>query len=401
MFQAKLHLLMVNAEMVYQPNPLPWRLIWRLAKGSDVGGLRILFATGHLTEALLLDYLRERLDAYPLNWLKLDDPLWTVDVSELRQQFLSAPPPWPYSKDSPPPWPEWLKGLIQVKPAFEQAAKNSLSLRITEATYSAARKRELAENEQQSIHKTVAKLGSELEMVRKQLYAQMAEAEEVPPELNQSADAVNKAERAAKNGQGEKAMQSLKNAGKLALEAATKEGTTLAVEAIRKATGFSLSRVNVFISYTRSKDHYNDVGAFRERIEAEILGRVPGSRVFQDKTHLGEGSHFPEALTEELGKADVLLVLLSPAWLLSEWCRNEFALFTADGTNAERLHRILPVLWIETDKLSLSSTDPIARTLAGINYADWRTLRHEGWDSKKSRIQVDHLAARLVSLARD
>ena len=157
--------------------------------------------------------------------------------------------------------------------------------------------------------------------------------------------------------------------------------------------------MKVFLSYTRNKDQFLKVSAFRKRLEAEIGIRVPGSQVFQDKHHFQEGDHFPEVLASELRQSDVLLVLLSPAWLQSEWCRREFALFTDDSANTNRLHQILPVLWVDTPEMTAGSVDPVARVLASINYADWRDLRYGSWDDPANQMQVGKLAERAVSLA--
>lgn len=158
--------------------------------------------------------------------------------------------------------------------------------------------------------------------------------------------------------------------------------------------------MKIFVSYTRNKDNFQKVSAFRERLEAEIGIRVPGSKVFQDKQHIQEGDHFPEVLTTELAKSDLLLVLVSPAWLQSEWCRREFALFTNAGANTKRMHRILPVLWVDTPDMHAQSSDSVARTLASINHADWRDLRFRSWGDTASQREIGRLADRAVSLVR-
>lgn len=156
--------------------------------------------------------------------------------------------------------------------------------------------------------------------------------------------------------------------------------------------------MNIFLSYTRKKDQFLKVSSFRERLEVEVEMRSPGSRVFQDKQHLLEGSHFPEVLAKELKSADVLLALVSPAWLQSEWCRREFSLFTDDATDSKRLHRILPVLWVDTPEMNSRSLDLVARTMASISYADWRDLRYENWDDSKNQRQVGKLADCAIAL---
>lgn len=156
--------------------------------------------------------------------------------------------------------------------------------------------------------------------------------------------------------------------------------------------------MKLFISYTRSKDTFLKVSALRERIEAELAIRSPGSRVFQDKAHLKEGDHFPEVLASELSQADVLLILLSPAWLVSDWCRHEYSLFTQAGLNHERLRRILPVLWVDTPQLAVNSQDSLANALATINYADWRDLRYGNWDDPAVQRHVGKLAERALNM---
>src|SRR5437588_6621387 len=149
--------------------------------------------------------------------------------------------------------------------------------------------------------------------------------------------------------------------------------------------------MQVFLSYTRNKDQFNKVSSFRERLEQELSMRSPGATVFQDTKNLGGGQHFPEELNTALRQADLFLALVSPAWLHSEWCRREFSIFTVDATNPDRLHRILPVLWVDTPELSLESPDVIAKTMANINYSDWRDLRYENWDAPQNQRQLGKL----------
>lgn len=156
--------------------------------------------------------------------------------------------------------------------------------------------------------------------------------------------------------------------------------------------------VNIFLSYTRKKDQFQKVTAFRERFELEVEMRVPGSRVFQDTQHMLDGQHFPEVLETELRNADVLLALVSPSWLQSDWCRREFLLFTDDATDNARLHRILPVLWVDTPDMHVRSLDVVARTMAKINYSDWRDLRFESWDDPKNQRQLGKLAESAAAL---
>lgn len=159
-----------------------------------------------------------------------------------------------------------------------------------------------------------------------------------------------------------------------------------------------LAPMNIFLSYTRNKDQFQKVTSFRARFAQAVEMRLPGSRVFQDTQHMLDGQHFPEVLATELRRADVLLALVSPAWLQSDWCRQEFSLFTDDATDSARLHKILPVLWVDTPDMHARSLDLVARTMASINYSDWRDLRYESWDDSNNQRQLGKLAESAAAL---
>jgi hypothetical protein len=157
--------------------------------------------------------------------------------------------------------------------------------------------------------------------------------------------------------------------------------------------------MNVFLSYTRSKDQFGTVSTFCKHFAAELEMRSPGSTVFLDTMNIQDGDHFPEVLAAEVARADVLLVLLSPAWLQSEWCRREFSLFTENRSNQERLHKILPVLWVATPQAVGAPEDPVAQIFASVNHADWRDLRYGDWQSPENKRQVGALAERALALS--
>ena len=157
--------------------------------------------------------------------------------------------------------------------------------------------------------------------------------------------------------------------------------------------------MNVFLSYTRLKDQFNKVSDFRERLQNELEMREPTSKVFQDSHNLREGQHFPEELEAAVRAADVLLILMSPAWLKSDWCRREFEVFNSSDDRRLRLHRIVPVLWVQTPELAASSQDPVARQLAQINYADWRAHRYESWEDPNTQRLIGKLAESICTQA--
>jgi hypothetical protein len=152
--------------------------------------------------------------------------------------------------------------------------------------------------------------------------------------------------------------------------------------------------MKVFISYTRTKDEFAAVSDFVRHFSNELNLLDPESTVFYDKKGLEAGDVYPEDLENELDNSDLLVILVSPAWLSRAWCRREYEHFAAK----EHKRRVVPILWVTTPQLNTHADDAIARGLAPIVYDDWRDLRHKKWDDEVIRTRVAKLAERVVSL---
>jgi hypothetical protein len=158
------------------------------------------------------------------------------------------------------------------------------------------------------------------------------------------------------------------------------------------------------ISYTRDKDTYDEVVShFRDRLENELRIRDKQSIVFQDTRMISPGAKFSDIITVNLADSDVLVVLFSPAWLKSEYCRGEFEAFVNKEASQGRTPRILPLIWVG-DPPAKISPDSIEREVSLRNYLDWRDLRKRDWKSKSPfkllKDEVDKVATSLCDLAR-
>ena len=158
--------------------------------------------------------------------------------------------------------------------------------------------------------------------------------------------------------------------------------------------------VKAFLSYPRVDDAYDAVSQFCERLANELELIAPGSSVFQDKSNILAGSRFEHSIEESISEVDVLIILLAPRWLASEWCRREYALFVAKEHKIELEPRILPILWVRAGLISGFEEDPIAKSLSKVHHEDWSGLRHRNWDSELLRARVAALAETVVNLAR-
>jgi TIR domain len=76
--------------------------------------------------------------------------------------------------------------------------------------------------------------------------------------------------------------------------------------------------MKAFISYTREKNAYDHVvSSFHERLLNGLKLRKRSSQVFMDKSAIAAGMSSPAEIDKALADSDVLIVLLSPAWLES------------------------------------------------------------------------------------
>jgi hypothetical protein len=157
--------------------------------------------------------------------------------------------------------------------------------------------------------------------------------------------------------------------------------------------------MKAFISYTREKDQYGVVSAFRERLLNELRLRKKSAEIFLDQAVIASGASFPQSIRDALASANVLIVLLSPAWMESEWCRKELEDFVDIKSGAGKFPYVLPLLWVKTN-LSEYPNDKIADFLAPLQYRDWRNLRKKKWESEELRDELDSLADALFELAR-
>jgi len=98
---------------------------------------------------------------------------------------------------------------------------------------------------------------------------------------------------------------------------------------------YNLPMPNIFISYS-SKDR-----GFVTRLAQDLIARVPDIQVWYDML-IPAGSSWAETLSDQIEKADVILVVLSPDYLASEWASQE--LNVALLRRAQKEARLIPIM---------------------------------------------------------
>jgi TIR domain len=155
----------------------------------------------------------------------------------------------------------------------------------------------------------------------------------------------------------------------------------------------------IFMSYTSIKDLYGAVGEFRNHLETELRKKTGNTSltVFQDKRDIHGGEKWEEILRDRLGSAQLLLILLSPTWLTSEWCRREYRVFvSADaGTSASR--PVVPLVWDKVSEHDARTPEQqnILNELRAHQMLTWDELQYADWTSPEPNRAAGRLAEEL------
>lgn len=155
---------------------------------------------------------------------------------------------------------------------------------------------------------------------------------------------------------------------------------------------------DVFVSYTRLKDEWSAVTDFRKHFENQLRQKTGNVnlKVFQDKNDIHGGDKFADRLLDELASAKLLLILFSPTWLKSEWCRKEYQLFVAGGVQAKD-RPVVPLVWDSVpDSIATTQEEKdVLEELKAYQMLSWTDLRYEDWSTPAPNRALDRIAKEL------
>jgi hypothetical protein len=103
-----------------------------------------------------------------------------------------------------------------------------------------------------------------------------------------------------------------------------------------------------FFSYSHH-DAETDPGlveAFTKHLEGRVNGKLVNARfrIWRDKEELRTGNKWNEKIEAQLRASDVMIVLLTPRWIDSEYCRKEYIIFEQAESEREVGEYIAPIL---------------------------------------------------------
>lgn len=155
------------------------------------------------------------------------------------------------------------------------------------------------------------------------------------------------------------------------------------------------------MSYAHFDDEHDNgqLSKLRERLSGEVRMQTGYDfRIFQDRNDIEWGDNWEKRINQALDAATLLLVIITPNFFGSSYCKKEVASFHAREEALHRCDLILPVYYVSAavfENPDKRKRHAQARLLASRQYADWRKLRFEPADSLITRKAIEQLALRI------
>ena len=116
-----------------------------------------------------------------------------------------------------------------------------------------------------------------------------------------------------------------------------------------------------FLSYAR-QDADTDphlVSALSKNLTGRVNGMLTNAQftIFRDSTHVTTGSLWESSIEEALRSSDILIVLLTPRWINSKWCRKEYLLFEEIESDRNVGPCVIPILAKDLERQIPNFTD--------------------------------------------
>ncbi len=154
-----------------------------------------------------------------------------------------------------------------------------------------------------------------------------------------------------------------------------------------------------FLSYDHLDDRYGHISRFRERLADEVCIQTGEEfLIFQDRSDILRGENWQKRIEGSLDDVVFFIPIITPSFFKSKYCRTELKQFLEREKKLSRRDFVLPVYYVSTpllDDASRRAEDELALEIAKRQYADWRELRFEPFDSPRMGKELERLAAHI------
>lgn len=166
-----------------------------------------------------------------------------------------------------------------------------------------------------------------------------------------------------------------------------------------------------FMSYSRFDDEldYGFISKFRHRLSGEVKGQTGCAfPIFQDRFDITWGRNWSARISEALDGATFLIPILTPNFFMSSACRHEVACFMEREQLLGRDDLILPIYYIDVDRLvdsnghvGVPTATLLSEQLSKYQYVDWRKLRGMPIDRVGVQRKIRELAGNIADRLRE
>ncbi|WP_157183590.1 TIR domain-containing protein [Nocardia takedensis] len=156
-----------------------------------------------------------------------------------------------------------------------------------------------------------------------------------------------------------------------------------------------------FWSYVRNDDSDSNghITRISERVISEFRMQTGSElEIFLDRKKIEWGDAWNEKIDTSIHGTTFFIPIITPSYLQSQACREEFLKFWSKSKSSNLHELILPIIYTEVT-LDPMSDDEIIRILSGLQHEDWTELRLEDENSSAYRRGVNRLATRLKKVA--
>ncbi len=157
-----------------------------------------------------------------------------------------------------------------------------------------------------------------------------------------------------------------------------------------------------FMSYVNVDDQHESgrLTQLRERLSGEVRMQTGAPfDIFQDRKDIAWGQQWQDRINQSLDAVTFLIPIITPAFFRSEACRDELERFLKREEKLGRGDLILPVYYVSCPALQDKAKrehDKLAQCIAARQYADWRELRFEEFNSPQLRKALAKMAEQIV-----
>jgi hypothetical protein len=121
--------------------------------------------------------------------------------------------------------------------------------------------------------------------------------------------------------------------------------------------------------------------------------------LFVDCDSIAWGQEWQKRINSSLIQTTFFIPIISSRYFKRPECRRELLEFSAKVTSLGAAELLLPIIYIETQDLSVESQDEAVALVARTQYEDWHNIRLLEPNSREYRTAVNKLASRLLEIA--